>query len=360
MTEVRYVFGNLLTGEVLEEIPMQGVTLSDSFDGGEFQGSFSLDMSGRTNDDLTSATVPGIRYLVVERNDTPIWSGIVWSRTYQSQAKSMQVFAKTMDQYPSRRLYESATTWTNVEQRNIFLDLWASMLSDPYSPDIILPGAFPTTEAKTLTVAPSDMKFYRTLMDELAVADDGFEWHIDTSRSGNGYDWRLNVGGPTVGMPANDTSVVFEYPGAILNYWRNDTIASGGTNIFGIGSGEGESMPVVEVVQTNLLQNGWVRWDYAVTFKGVEDIATIEGLTRQQAGLRKPPMPIYTVQMNGTLDPAFGDFGLGDACELVIKDPLHSIGITFPTRIMKWDYTPPSADAVEEVKLEFEGDDDLS
>jgi hypothetical protein len=153
---------------------------------------------------------------------------------------------------------------------------------------------------------------------------------------------------------------VFEYPGSVLNYWRNDTIGSSGTNIFGIGSGEGDSMPVVEVIHEDLLENGWPRWDFQVSFKGVDDIATVERITQQQAALRKGSMPVYTVEMKGDIDPVFSDWGIGDGCKLVFRDPLHEGGLTHPTRILKYDYTPPSADAVEEVRVSFEGDDDAS
>jgi hypothetical protein len=360
MTEVRYVFGNLLTGEVLEEIPCSGVSFNDSLDGGDFQASFNLDQSGHTNDDLVAATLPGLRYVVVERDRLPVWGGIIWSRTYQSQAKAIQIFAKTFDQYPTRRIYESTTVWTDIEQRNIFLSLWTSMLSDPSSPPIILPGTFLTTQTKSLSVAASDLKVYRSLMDELAATDNGFEWRVAVVRNGGGYNFNLVVGDPFLGMPLNDTSVVFEYPGAILNYWRNDTIASSGTNIFGIGSGEGDSMPTVEVIHADLLENGWPRWDFQVSFKGVDDLNTVENLTQQQAALRKGSMPIYTVEMKGDLDPAFGDWGIGDGCQLVFRDPLHGEGFTKLTRILKYEYTPPSGDATEEVRVTFEGDDDAS
>jgi hypothetical protein len=357
MAEVRYVFGNLLTGEVLEEIPMQGVTVNDSLDGGDFQGTFSLDQSGRRNEDLVSATIPGRCYVVVERDDRPFWCGIVWTRTYQSQAKTAQVFAKTFDQYPARRFIEDTFSWVDIEQRNIFRDLWVALLEDPNSPPINLPGSFDTVITKSTSVQPSDMKLYRTIMDELAATDDGFEWRVDVERDSGGYSFNLIVGAPTIGMPLSDMSIVFEYPGAILNYWRNDTISVAGTNIFGIGSGEGESMPVVEVVHENLLANGFPRWDYQVAFKGITDSTRVEALTQKQAQLRKAPMPVYTVQMAASADPAFGDWELGDYCKLVFKDALHEEGLTHLTRVLKYDYTPPNSEDVEEVRLTFEGDE---
>jgi hypothetical protein len=358
MAEVRYVFGNLLSGQVLAEIPMQGVTVSDSVEGGDFQGTFGLDQSGRTNDDLVSATLPGLRYLVVERNTVPFWCGIVWSRTYQSQAKSVQLFAKTMDQYPKRRVIETTLTYSNVEQRNIFRDLWLQMsTASGNTPPFIAPAVQPDTTLKSVTVQPSEMKFYGALMDELAASDDGFEWRVVVTSGDGGYNFNVLVGNPQLGMPAADTSIVFEYPGAILNYWRNDTIGSSGTHVFGLGSGEGDSMPVVEVIHDDLLDNGFPRYDQVLSFKDITTLSTISSLTLKQAKLRKAPMPVYTVEMSGSSVPSFSDWGIGDACKLAIKDPLHTPALTHDTRVLKYEYSPSSADGIEEVRLTFEGDE---
>jgi hypothetical protein len=63
--------------------------------------------------------------------------------------------------------------------------------------------------------------------------------------------------------------------------------------------------------------------------------------------------------MKADREPAFGDYGLGDYCQLAIVDPLHpKPGSSFFTRILGWDFTPSGSDAVSEVQLIFQGDDD--
>jgi hypothetical protein len=359
--ELRYVFVDALSGLIIEEIPLQSVSINQTLSGGEFNATFGLDQTGLTNDQLVAATIPGRCFVIAETDTRVYWAGLVWSRTYQSQAKSCQIYAKTLDQYPTKRLVNFDRTFTAADPRNIFLQLFSDMQFDPMSIQVTLPSTFTTANAIDYAVATSELKTYRACFDEVStLVEGGFEWTVDWNRTGNSYNASLRMGQP-LGTPPAVSNVVFEYPGNILNYWRNDTIGNGGTDIFGVGAGEGESQLVVEVVHDDLLDNGFPRLDAQVSFKDVEDQDTLEQLTQTQAQILKVPQPLYTVQMKADREPAFGDYGLGDYCNLVIKDPLHpNPGVSFSTRILGWDYTPPSADAVAEVQLILAGDDDAS
>jgi hypothetical protein len=356
-SEVRYVFGDLLTNEVIEEIACSGVTVSDSLSGGEFRATFNLDQTGKSNEDLVAATMPGKAFAVVEREGVPIWGGIVWSRTYQSQAKVMQVYCKSMDQYGSKRFIEDDITFTATEQRNIFRTLYQNMQADPNSVQIQLPGVFPTVAPIDLTVAGSELRTYKEIFDQITTAEGGFEWRINVGRVSSQYTWTLQIGYPTIGQPLLDSSVVFEYPGSILNYWQNDTIGGAGTNIWGVGAGEGDAMLQVEVVHSQLLAAGFPRYDQDISLKNIDDENQLEATTQAQAQILKAPMPVYTVELKADREPKFGEWALGDYCKLVFKDPLHPNGLNHPSRILQWDWTPPSADSDEEVRLTFEGED---
>jgi hypothetical protein len=357
-SEIRYIFGDVLSNRVIEEIPCHGVTMSEGLDGGEFRGSFNLDMTHKDNADLVAASIPGKCYVVAERNGVPIWGGMDWSRTYQSQAKSVQLYAKTMDQVLAKRVITTDLTYTAMDRRNIFRELLLEMQSDPNAGNLIIPDAFGTLAPVDMSFAGSELKTYKEAADQVSTVLDGFEWRVNVTRQDGVYYWAVIVGSPRLGQPLTDASVVFEYPGNVLNYWQNDTIGGAGTNIFGMGAGEGDSMSQVEVVHTDLLSaGGFPRLDQTITFKDVDDIDQLEALTLYQANLRKTPMPVYTVEMKADREPEFGNWAIGDYCRLAFKDPLHSEGLTYATRILKWDFTPPSADATEEVRLTFEGED---
>jgi hypothetical protein len=355
--EPRYVFGDLITGQIYEEIPCEGVSVNMTLQGGEFRGSFGLDLTGKNNEDIVNATIPGKTFVVMEVGDVVQWGGMVWSRTYQSQAKVAQLYAKTLDQYPSKRIVETDKTWVGIDARQVFLDLYTDMQADPYSLKVDLPaGSYSGLEVASFATSSSELQTYRTAMDSAANTTDGFEWTIDWQRIGNSYKRTLRIGTP-LGQPESSYSVVFEYPGNILNYWRNDTIGTAGTSIYGVGAGEGTDMGIIEVVHADLLSGGFPRYDQVISFKDISDVDRLQALTEKQAQIYKAPQPVYTVEMKADREPMFGDWSIGDYCRLELMDPLHPLGSRFSTRIIAWEYTPPQSSAASEVRLTFQGDE---
>lgn len=359
MANVTYVFGDLLTGQVISEIPLFGVSMAKAFSSGEFRGSFQLDMTGKDNADLVSATIPGKCYVVCEVDSQPMWGGVVWTRTYQSQAKVFQLYCKALEHYPERRLVRSDLTFSSIEQMNIFRSLWSSMLTDPNSIQLTIPSSFPTIVTRSLEVKASEFKNYRELMDEIANADDGFDWSIDWNRIGGAYTKTLRMGYPYLGSPNIDTAVRLDYPGSVTNYWQNDSMAGTGTHIFGIGSGEGSTMLTAEVIHDDLVDNNFPRYDVDVSLKGINDLTRLTNLTIQAARLRKAPGGVLTIETKADQEPVFGGYGLGDTAVANFQDPRHPeiVGQTFVARIIGWEYVPASDESVSMARLVLEGDD---
>jgi hypothetical protein len=360
MAEVAYVFGDLLTGAVIEEIPLQGVSMTRAFGAGELRGSFQLDQTGKDNRDLLAATEGGRCFVVCERNGTPVWGGTVWTRTYQSQAKIFQLYCRAFEHYPEERFIlgtaEPVIEYTNIEQRNIFRNLWIHLQATANTPQVTLPASFPDAVLKSLTVRSYEFKTYRRVMDSVANGFDGFDWTIDTARVDGAYTKTLRVGYPTLGsvLPLD-----FDYPGQILNYWQNDSMSERGTHIYGLGSGEGSTMLSQEVIHTDLLSTGFPRYDVDVSLKDINDATTLTSLAMQAAINRKAGVPIFTVEVKGDQEPEFGSYGLGDAVRLNFVDPRHinHIDQIFTTRILGWEYYPASDEHVEFARLTFEGED---
>lgn len=350
-----YIFGDLLTGSIIQEIPLQGVSMTRGFGMGDFRGSFTLDQTGKDNRDLLASTEPGRCYVVCERNDNPIWGGFVWTRTYQSQAKMNQLYCRAFEHYPSYRTILEDFEYTNIEQRNIFLDLWTSMMEDPNSVQFTLPSSFPDAVLKSLSIRSFEYKSYREGMDSLSNADDGFDWTVDVNRVSGSYTKSLRIGYPRLGATE---PIDFDYPGSVVNYWRNESMAERGTHFFGIGAGEGSTMIVQPVTHGDLISAGFPRYDSDISFKSVTDPTILSGLTAQAASARKPGVPIYTVELKADKDPAFGSYGLGDAVRFNFVDPAHPdpINRKVNSRILGWEYYPPSDEHTEMARLVLEGE----
>jgi hypothetical protein len=355
MAQVNFVFGDIYTGRIECEIPLYGASFVRGMGLGELRGSFQLDQTGKANTDLLAATQPGGKYVVCERDKQPVWGGLVWTRTYQSQAKVNQLYCRAFEHYPDRRLIREDLTYTGIDKRNIFIDLWRTMQDDPNSFQVELPSDFATEYPMDYEVLASEFKTYRSAMDEIANADDGFDWTIDTTRVEGVYIQTLRIGYPTLG--AVDTYTVFDYPGSITNYWQNSSMASTGTHIYGVGGGEGGDMLLAEVIHEDLLDANFLRYDLDISMKGINNLDLLTNLTIQQARIRKAPGTVITAEVKADQAPVFGGYGLGDACKIFFKDPRYEAGFEFISRILGWEYYPPSDSSVEMARLVFEGED---
>ena len=355
MAEVSYIFGDILTGAIIEEISLQGVSMTRGFGQGELRGSFQLDQSGKNNDDLKAATEEGRCYVICIRDTVPIWGGFIWTRTYQSQAKVYQLYCKAFEHYPEYRLILNDFENLATEQRNIFLNLWTDMMSDPNSLQVTLPSSFSTEVTRDLTVKSFEYKRYRQSMDAIADGDDGFDWTIDVSVSGGVFSKSLRIGYPRLGSLE---PLILYYDGEITNYWNNGSMAGRATHVYGVGAGEGSTMLTQEVIHDDLVSSGFPRFDLALSYKDINDADLLTSLTVQSARFRKSGVPIYTVEVKGDLEPEFGSYGLGDAVQIrFVNDPSHTnADSVFESRILGWEYYPPSDEHVEYARLVFEGD----
>jgi hypothetical protein len=357
MARMSYVFGDALTGSIIQEIDLQGVSMTRALSGiGEFRGSFGLDQSGKDNRDLIAATEPGRCFIISEREDQPIWGGIVWARTYQSQSKTFELFCTAYENYPSYRIIRDTFDVENTEQRNMFLSLWTAMMADPNSLQFTLPATFPDVVLKSLKINDFEYKTFRSGMDYLADAIDGFDWTIDISRSGGVYTRTLRIGYPKLG---STDPVAFDYSGQILNYWQTEPMRDRATHFYGLGAGEGSNMLTSTVIHNDLISSGFPRYDTAMDMSQISDLTILTSLTTQIAISKKPTVPNITIEFKGDLDPVFGGYGLGDAAVVYFDDGRHAdpVDRVFNSRILGWEYYPASSERIELVRVVFEGRD---
>jgi hypothetical protein len=356
MANIRYVFGILKTGTVVDEFSLNSVSASAKMNSwGTLRGSFGFDQSGKYNTDLADATVPGLCYVALERDDIPVWFGIVWSRSYQSQAKVAAMTARSLEAYPEKRRIERSMDFENMDTGAIFLALWQDLMTDGCFP-LILPASLTTGNLRTMTIKGTDRKTYADVMSQIADAEDGFDWTIVTTKDASGGYVHTLLAGATLG--ATDAgNLSFEYPGNIINYYETASMSNAGTRITIIGSNQEEDSIISSYEHTDMTDGLWIPYDVLVSRLDVPDQPTLDQLAMVVGPLRRPPMNIDKAFVRGDADPEFGTYNLGDACRLIIKDPLHPEGVNINTRITAYNYTPTSDDSTDEVELIFEGDE---
>lgn len=384
MTETRYVFGNLRTGTVTEEIALQGVSMDGKLNSwGSFRGTFALDQTGKNNADLVSASEPLRNFVVAEQRWTmpdpldplnpfaytwspwtPVWGGIVWTAAYQSQAKIMQVTARSWEAYLDKIRITTDQTWTNYEQRNIFRELWNNIQANTQTNlGVIIPSAFPDVVLKTVEVFGTDRKRASQIAEAIADGDDGFDWYIATGKSGGNFTKTLRIGYPKLGD--NETTPInYSYPGQITNYYETRSGTPAATHLTLLGAGEGDEMLFSDVVLQDLIDADWLEFDDVVSLKDINNQPLLDSTARRMSVTRRPPMSTVKAFVKGDVQPRFGEWALGSYATLTLggtsedhRDPRFPTGKIANSRVVAYSYHPPSDDSVGEVELIFEGDE---
>lgn len=412
----QYMFGNWQTARVDTTISLFGVYIVGKLnDVGYMQGSFQLDQFSKTqitNAELLDATTPFRNFILVVRDNVPIWGGYITSRTYQSQSKSIQLYAKAYEGYPDERIVPLAeynhtgdpndsyiTPTGGKDQGFIFKDLIGVFESDetPAGPlfplhfdaadsnvpfeDVGFPEGPITGVTRSVEVYRTDYKTHRQIIDEIANGDNGFDWrivprflsaasgmtHAATGSNFSTYEGLtegievhkyVKFGYPTLDAGVSGDAFVFEYPGNILNYYRTDNLAGSGTTVIGVGAGQGPDMIRKEVADQSIIdvRGGYFPKDVVVPLKHIDSQGILDSRTMQEAAKRKPPKITYKVSVRPDKSPVFGTYDLGSAATLIIRDAMHPEGISVRVVVNEYALRPPSQDGAEQIDIGFVGE----
>lgn len=110
--EYRYFVCDLLTNELLVEIPFKSVSYSRSLvEAGRFDGDIAI-TEETYNLSVYENTLPGKRALYIVRNGVCVWGGIIWARSYSLIDKLLSVSASEFTSYLSHRVVWK--TWNSA------------------------------------------------------------------------------------------------------------------------------------------------------------------------------------------------------------------------------------------------------
>ena len=115
--QYRYFVTNLVTNELIAEIPFKGVSYERVLTGaGTFSGNI-VSSPETASLSLYESTMPGRTGLYIVRDDVCVWGGIIWSRSYNVIDRVLSVSASEFTSYfHHRRIWK---TWGQVFEVNL-------------------------------------------------------------------------------------------------------------------------------------------------------------------------------------------------------------------------------------------------
>lgn len=120
VAEYKYITTDLVTGDLLNEIPLQNVRYGRSLkEAGSFSGTIPV-IDDTFNMELYANTLPGKTALFIVRDGVCVWGGIIWARSYDIISKTLEISGAEFTSYLYHRVLWK--TWKNEYEATITLD----------------------------------------------------------------------------------------------------------------------------------------------------------------------------------------------------------------------------------------------
>jgi len=357
MPQYRFFSSDILTGAVLAELPLYGISLDRRLSGvGNFTGTFRVGTGLHLDEDLLEGTKPGKCCVYVERDGTVIWGGPIWSRTYASNGKTISLTAQTWESVFDRIVILEDFVKEGVEQLQIFKDLIDALQAQPNSNlgfDTSMINAVPSGVLRTVLVPGYEYHFAQTIISDLVSSDNAFDYTIDLLPSGiqDHPNRFVRVGYPQLG--SSNSGLEFDYPGNILRYWWRES--GGGTRFTVLGAGTGPATITAVTEASDLLAEGYPSWWIV---KKYPSIGTTEDSSSKAAGDAiqfRMPLSNPTFELKPDRIPPYDAWSqLGDSFTVHIEDPRFPNGKDIVRRHIGWSLQIADADATEILKFEIQ------
>jgi hypothetical protein len=360
MPEMRYIGVDLLTRQVVEDLPLYGVSLTRRISAaGNMTGSYKLGTGDFSDEDLLSATIPGLRALYVLRDRVCVWAGPIWSRTYQSQANVMSMTGQSFESVFAKLKLLSRFELLNTDQTTIFKALIDRMQSQPYCNLGISTAAIqPTGVNANLAIEPWEHRFFSEPIEDLLKASNSFDYNIDyLVNSDDSIQLFVRSGYPYLGY--GQYGIDLDYPGTVSNYYYPESGSKGIVRETVLGQGEGSAMPVAQYTNPGMNEVGYPMWEEVRSEKQLSDINLLSRIAEAYGQAFRMPVSVPTIDLvlgdeDNPVD--FAEWGnMGVPINLHIQDARFPQGRDLTHRMLGWDYSPPSSEGIETLKLVLEG-----
>lgn len=329
-TTYRYLFVDLLSNEIIAELPLTGVGFTQQLNqAGNFQG--HILMSGINTDqyNVDLATIPGHCGLYVDRDGILVWGGVIWNRRYNSTEQKLYINAQEWISYFAHRRVNQTTAFNGIDQLVIAKTLIQDAQAEPYG-NI---GVGYNSEGETTSGVLVDRVYYnyelKNIFDaiqDLSRQSDGFDFHIDIDYNNiTGLPEKFfNTYYPRVGTAysyGNPNIPVFSFPaGNMVEYEYPEDGSIVANRLFALGAGSNEGKLISEALDTGRFAEGWALLDDAVNYSDITDQTVLDNLAAAQVVAVSYPPVVLKVVVPAYVDPVFGTYEVGDDCRIIITD----------------------------------------
>jgi hypothetical protein len=329
-TTYRYLLGDLLTNEIIAELPLTGVAFTQQLNTYGTLNAHIL-LSGINGDkfNVDASTIPGRNVIYVDRDGILVWGGVIWSRAYNSTSQILNITAQEFMSYFAHRRINQTDNFNGIDQLIIAKTLIENAQAQPYG-DV---GIGYNSEGQTTSGVLVDRVYYdyelKTVFNaiqDLSRQQDGFDFHIDIEYDGiTGLPSKyFNTYFPKVGVtysPTDPSALVFNFPaGNIVEYQYPEDGSIVANTVYALGAGSNEGRITSIAQDMTKLSDGWALLEDQANYSDVTDQTVLDNLATGQVVAMSYPPTTLTVVAPPYVDPIFGTYEVGDEARIIITD----------------------------------------
>lgn len=326
-TTYRYLFADLLTNEIIAELPLTGVSFNQQLNqAGTFQGHLLLSGIDAAAYNVDASTTPARNAIYVDRNGILVWGGVVWNRVYNSSSQQLSLTAREFESYFEKRQISTTQAFTNTDQLEIARDLVNAAQAVPYGDIGVTVGAETSGVLIDRVYYDYELKGVWQAIKDLSNQDDGFDFNItvDYDLITNEPTKTLVLGYPRTGTiySVNDpNAIMFEFPaGNIVEYEYPEDGSITVNALYAIGAGSNEGKLSSFADDATKFAAGWPLLEGQVNYSDITDQTVLDELAQGQVLALSEPPPIIKVVVPAFIQPTYGTYSIGDDARLRITD----------------------------------------
>lgn len=326
-TTYRYLFADLLSNDIIGELPLTGVTFTQQLNqAGTLNAHLLLSGVATPQFNVNASTTPGRSAIYVDRDGDLIWGGVIWNREYLSSTQTLSITAREFESYFERRRINTTTAFTNTDQLVIARTLITNAQAVTGG-DI---GVIVGTETSGILVDrvyyDYELKQVYGAVQDLSRQEDGFDFNIEVA-----YDPLTNEPTKTLvlGYPRSGTvysvsdpnAIVFQFPaGNIVEYQYPEDGSIAANKIYALGAGSNDGKLISIYTDTTKLTAGWPLLEDQANYSDITDQTVLDQLAEGQTRAVAEPPAIIRIVVPAYVSPTLNEYNIGDDARLIITD----------------------------------------
>ncbi|MFH8635507.1 hypothetical protein [Streptomyces goshikiensis] len=350
MPTYRYRVHDALTGSlVVHDLPLTGVEFGPDLSGpGDLSGEVPVPFGNLVG----SAISPANTVLVVERDDTVVWGGLIWRA--EPEGDTFPIEAGGWGSYLHRRHdvhgeLDARGPFVHADACQVIRDVWAYAQSQP---DGNLNVVVDPTASRTKVGTPAEpykVEWWEApvlgdVVDDMTKVEGGPEWTETTLYSDGRPTGQIHLGWPRLGTRRTD--VMFA---SGINIAKVTPVTYNGDEyaqvIIALGAGEGRGRRRA----IDAVRNGRLRMEHVLEVPGEKGNDRLAARARRERAARQVHGEVTEIQIIDHPTAPIGSWQIGDDVRVRIHDQWADWDGW--CRITGWRIKPPQGDDGERVTL---------